>query len=90
MKAVWKYLLPYCANEFCGFKNRVAAFIEEISLIRKDLVFEDDDSPNVRECLDSHSQPLIDTDLTELEQRRTYDEKEEIASEGERCVSKKF
>jgi hypothetical protein len=30
----------------------------QISFIGKDLGFEDVDSPNVRECLDSHSQPL--------------------------------
>jgi hypothetical protein len=51
-----------------------------------DLGFEDDDSRNVRESLDSHSQPLTDTDLIELEQQLTFGEKEEIASEGEGCV----
>jgi hypothetical protein len=54
-----------------------------------DLGFEDVNSPNVRENLDSHSQPLTDTGLIELE-RHTYDEKEETASEGERCVSKEI
>jgi hypothetical protein len=34
---------------------------EEIGVIGKDLGFQDVDSPNVRECLDSHSQPLTDT-----------------------------
>jgi hypothetical protein len=42
----------------------------------KDMGLEDGDSPSVRECLDSCSQPLIDMDLTELKQQRTYDEKE--------------
>jgi hypothetical protein len=55
-----------------------------------DLGFEDIDSLNVRECLDSHSQPLTDTDLTKLEQQRAYDEKEETVNEGEKCVSKKI
>jgi hypothetical protein len=54
MRAVWKYLLPYGANKFCGFENRVDTVIEEISVTGKDLGFEDVDSPNVRECLDSH------------------------------------
>jgi hypothetical protein len=49
------------------------AVIEEISVIGKDLGFEDVDSPNVRECLDSHSQALTDTDLTELEEQHAYD-----------------
>jgi hypothetical protein len=66
------------------------AVIEEISVIGKDLGFEDVDSPSVRECLDSHSQPLTDMDLIELEQQHTYDEKEEIASEGEGSVSKEI
>jgi hypothetical protein len=38
------------------------------------------------ECLASHSQPLTDTDLTELAQQRTYDEKEETASEADACL----
>jgi hypothetical protein len=64
--------------------------IEEISVVGNDLGFEGVDSPNVREYLDLHSQPLTDTDLTESEQQLTYDEKEEIASEGEGCVSKEI
>lgn len=44
----------------------------------------------VREYFDLNSQPLTDTDLTELEQLRTYDEKAKIASEGEGCVSKEI
>jgi hypothetical protein len=67
MRAVWKYLVPYCANDFCGFENPVDAVNEEISAIGKDLVFEDVDSRSVRECLGSYSQPLTDTNLTELE-----------------------
>jgi hypothetical protein len=71
MRAAWKYLLPYCANDFCSFENRVDIVIEEISVTGKDLGFEDFDSPNAKECLDSQSQPLTDTDLIELEQQRT-------------------
>jgi hypothetical protein len=55
-----------------------------------DIGFEDFDSPNVRECLDSHSRPLTDTDLIELEQQRVYGEEEEIASDGEGSVSKQI
>jgi hypothetical protein len=72
------------------FENRVDAIIEEISVIRKSFGFEDADSPNIRKHLNSHSQPLIDTDLTELEQQRSYDEKEEIASEEDKRVSKEI
>jgi hypothetical protein len=57
--------------------------IEEISVIGKDLGFEDVDSPNVRECLDSHSHPLTNTDLMQLELQQT-------ASEREGCVSKEI
>jgi hypothetical protein len=63
---------------------------DEISVFGKDLGFEDVDSPDVRECRHSHSQPLSDTDLSELGQRLTYGEKEEIASEGEGCASKEI
>jgi hypothetical protein len=55
-----------------------------------DTGFEDVDSPSVRECMDSHSQPSTDRDPIELEQQRTYDKKKEIASEGEGCVSKEI
>jgi hypothetical protein len=90
MRAMWKFLLPYCANGLDGLEYRVDAVIEEIAIIGKDFDFEDVDSPNVRICLDSNSQPLTDTDLTELKKKRTYDEKEEIASEGDGYVSRKF
>jgi hypothetical protein len=55
-----------------------------------DLGFQNADSRNVRESLDSHSEPLTDTDPIELDQHHIYDEKEEIASEGERCVPKEI
>jgi hypothetical protein len=55
-------------------------------VVIKDFGFEDVDSSNVRECLDSNSQPLTDTELVELEQQHTYDEKGEIASERDGCV----
>jgi hypothetical protein len=51
MRAVWKYLRPYGANDICGFENHVNAVIEEISVTGKDSAFED---------VDSHSQPLTD------------------------------
>jgi hypothetical protein len=63
-------------NHFCGLKNRVDAVTEEIGVIAKGLGFED---------AVSHSQPLIDTDLIELEQQHTY-KKEEIVSEAEGYV----
>jgi hypothetical protein len=71
------------------FENRVDAVIEEIRVIRRDLGFEDADSPNIREYLNSHSQPLTDTDLTELEQQRAHDEKGKTVSEYE-CFSKEI
>jgi hypothetical protein len=55
-----------------------------------DLGFEDADSPIVRESLYWHSQQLTGTDLIGLKQQRTYDVKEEIASEGDGCVSKEI
>jgi hypothetical protein len=55
-----------------------------------DLGFEDVDSLNVRECLESHSQPFTDIDLTELGQPHIYDEKEETASEGDGCFKGNF
>jgi hypothetical protein len=37
-----------------------------------------------------HSHLLTRTDLRELEQQHTYNEKKEIASEGEECVLKEI
>jgi hypothetical protein len=79
MRAVGKYLLPCCANNFYDFRNRFYDVIEEISVIWKDLGFEDVDLLSVKECLDLHSQPLTNMGIIELEQHHTY-EKEEIAS----------
>jgi hypothetical protein len=67
--------LAYCGNDVCGFENRVDAVIEQISDIRKDFDFQDVDSPNVKQFLDSNLQPLTDMNFTELEQQRTYHEK---------------
>jgi hypothetical protein len=58
MRAVWNYLLPDFANDFCDFENRVDAVIQEIIITGKDFGFEDIDSSNVRKCLDSHSYAL--------------------------------
>jgi hypothetical protein len=46
---VWKYLLPYCANDFCCFENSVDIVIEEIIVNGKNPGLENDDSPNDRE-----------------------------------------
>jgi hypothetical protein len=31
MRAVWKYLLPYCANEVCGFENPVTLLLKKLA-----------------------------------------------------------
>jgi hypothetical protein len=54
--------------------NQVDSVIEDISFIGKDLSSENVDSCSVRECLDFHA----------------YDEKEEIVTEGEECISKEI
>jgi hypothetical protein len=87
MRAVWKYLLPHCAHDFCGFENWVDAVIEDTGITGKDLGFVDVNSPSVRECL---SFTATHWHLIEFEQQRTYDEKEEIVPEGEGCVSKEI
>jgi hypothetical protein len=83
-------LLPHHYAAISSVSLRPPSKAEEISVIGKDLGFEGVDSPKVRERLDSHSQALTDTDLIELEEQRAYDEEEEIASEGEGCVSKEI
>ena len=58
VRAVWKCLLPYCANDFCVFENEVDAVIEDIGVIGKDLGFEYVDSPMSEDawiCIHSHS-----------------------------------
>jgi hypothetical protein len=46
MRAVWRYLLPYGAND-SGFENRADAVTEEISVVAKNLGFEDVNLPSV-------------------------------------------
>lgn len=77
-------------NIFCLTAKIELTLIEEISAIGKDLGFEDVYLPNARECLNSHSQPLTDMDLVELEQQHTCNEKEEISYEGKGCDSKEI
>lgn len=90
IRAVWKYLLPYCANNFFGFRNRLDTVIEKISVIGKDLGFEDVDSPHVKECLDLHSQPLTDMDIIELEQHHTHDRKKKLCLEEKAILIKEL
>jgi hypothetical protein len=59
-----------------------------VSKRKSDISVDLGNSPNVREFLDAHSQPLTDMDLVELEQQHTYDEKNEITSEGDGRISK--
>lgn len=89
MRAVWKYLMPYYANDFCGFNNWVDTVVKEISIIGINLGFEDVDSPSVRECLDSHSQVLSDGPYR-IGATVYLCEKEEIVFEGEGCVLKEI
>jgi hypothetical protein len=65
-------------KNFCSFDNRSDAVIEEIRVTGKYPALK-------RMSLDSHSQPL-----TEMEQQCMYQEKVEIASKGQGCVSKKI
>ena len=39
MRAVWKNLLPHCANDFGGFEPQVQTVVENIVQIGKDLGF---------------------------------------------------
>jgi hypothetical protein len=64
---MWKFLLPYRANDFCVLENLVDSITGEIGAIGKEFYFEDVDSSNVRVRLDSNSQSLTDTDLTDLD-----------------------
>jgi hypothetical protein len=90
MRDVWKHLLPYCANDFCDFENRVDAVIQEIITTGKNSGFEDIGWSNVRKCLDSHSYALTDIDLIKLEQQHTYDEEKKLHLKERVVFQRKF
>lgn len=55
MAAVWKYLSPSCVTDLpCfSFTDKTA---KEITVIRRDIDFDELDTENVRELLDSHTE----------------------------------
>jgi hypothetical protein len=47
--------------------SSVSLLLKTLASLENDLGFEGVDSPSVKECLDLHAQPLIDTDFIEVE-----------------------
>ncbi len=74
MRAVWKNIIPHCANDFAGFEAEVTGAVTEIMQLGLEMGMADMDDGNVREFLDSHNGDLNDDELLDLEQERAYDD----------------
>ncbi|XP_023223840.1 tigger transposable element-derived protein 1-like isoform X1 [Centruroides sculpturatus] len=80
MRAVWKKLLPECANDLQFFQNPVNSTIDEIIAICEDLGFGGVNAEDVKELFDSNSKDLHDDGL-EIEQLCAYEDNKQIKSE---------
>lgn len=76
MRAVWKHIIPHCANNFVGFQTNFAQVTNNIVQIGKELGFEELDSDNVIECIDSNTKELDNESLINIEEQRAYEEEE--------------
>ena len=92
MRAVWKHIIPHCANDFggfaehcandfVGFAEQVTTVVEEITDIGRQLGFDEIDNENVHELIESHAEDLSDNDLINMEQQRAYEQNDE-----EECI----
>lgn len=69
MHAVWKHILPHCANNFEGFPSEVQAVVEEITNTGRWLGFYELHSTNVRDLLEPHLQEMANGNLFNLDQQ---------------------
>ncbi|XP_043835158.1 tigger transposable element-derived protein 1-like [Dromiciops gliroides] len=91
MREVWKYILPHCANSsFEGFLSQKQAVIEEITNTGKQLGFDELESDNVLELLESHSEELTTDDFLHLEQQRVFEDIDDDTEEANNVQMKEF
>uniref|UniRef100_A0A5F8GLC9 Tigger transposable element-derived protein 1-like n=1 Tax=Monodelphis domestica TaxID=13616 RepID=A0A5F8GLC9_MONDO len=91
MREVWKCILPHCANSnFEGFPSMKQAVVEEITNIGRKLGFDDLESDNVLELLDSHSEGLTTDDFLHLDQQRAFEDIDNDTEEADNKQMKEF
>ena len=76
MRAVWKHIIPHCANDFIGFETHFAEVTNNIVEIGKGLGFKELDSANVIECIESNTKELDNETLINIDEQRAYEEQE--------------
>ncbi len=81
MRAVWKHIIPHCANDFVGFQTNFAQVTNNIVEIGKELCFKELDSDNVIECINSNTKELDNESLLNIEEQRAYEEEEKNLSD---------
>ena len=55
MRAVWKHIIPHCANDFIGFETHFAEVTNNIVETGQQLGFNELDSVNVTECIKANT-----------------------------------
>ena len=74
MRAVWKHILPHCANDFTGFDMHFTEVTNDKVELGQQLGFEDLYSDNEIVCIQSCTNELDNETLLNIEEQRAYEE----------------
>ena len=77
MRAVWKHIIPHCANDFIGFETHFAEVTNNIVEIGQQLGFNELHYVNVIECIKSNTNELDNETLINIDEQRAYEERED-------------
>lgn len=90
MRAVWKELLPECANDFVGFDQNITNVVDEIEAMGIELGFDEVDCTNIRELLDTPQEEMSVEDLINLDQQRAYELKDDEPINEEETLNREI
>ncbi|PNF44008.1 hypothetical protein B7P43_G17050 [Cryptotermes secundus] len=69
MRAVWKHIIPHCANDLIGFETHFAEVTNNIVEIGQQLGFNELDSVNIIECIKSNTNELDNETLINIDEQ---------------------
>lgn len=74
MRAVWKHIIPHCANDFTGFQMNFSEVTNDIVELGQQLGFKELDLDNVIECIQSNTNELDNETLINIDDQRAYED----------------
>ena len=77
MNAAWGKLWPECRNNFKGFSDSINEVKKDIVRLSHEVGFTEVDEEDLDGLLESHSEPLSNEELLELERAAAEKEEEE-------------